>query len=125
LHGTSQKELQVCRAGQEPVPSWRRHRRHCTWRGASRSLPAFRRSFDVVEAALDTGHEGFALLLDEAQVLRDDTARAGEHPMSMLIAAVNGLQEAGLPLALVVCGLPTLRGRPATGQDVLRADVPR
>lgn len=65
--------------------------------------------FDAVEAALDTGHEGFALLLDEAQVIRDDTAREGEHPASMLVAAVNALQEAGLPLALVMCGLPTLR----------------
>lgn len=65
--------------------------------------------YGAVEAALDTGHEGFALLLDEAQVIRDDTAREGEHPMSMLIAGVNALQEAGLPLALVMCGLPTLR----------------
>lgn len=72
-------------------------------------LDLSRNLFDAVEAALDAGHEGFALLLDEAQVLRDDTARTGEHPMSMLIAAVNALQEAGLPLALVVCGLPTLR----------------
>lgn len=65
--------------------------------------------YDAVEAALDTGHEGFAVLLDEAQVLRDDTGRTGEHPLSMLVAAVNALQEAGLPLALVLCGLPTLR----------------
>ena len=65
--------------------------------------------YGAVEAALDTGHEGFALLLDEAQVIRDDTTRGGEHPMSMLVAAVNALQEAGLPLALVMCGLPTLR----------------
>lgn len=72
-------------------------------------LDLSRNLFDAVEAALDAGHEGFALLLDEAQVLRDDTARTGEHPMSMLIAAVNALQEAGLPLALVVCGLPTLQ----------------
>lgn len=65
--------------------------------------------YDAVEASLDTGHEGFAVLLDEAQVIRDDNQREGEHPLSMLIAAVNGLQEAGVPLALVVCGLPTLR----------------
>lgn len=68
-----------------------------------------RNLYDAVEAALDTGHEGFALLLDEAQVLRDDTTRGGEHPLSMLVAAVNALQEAGLPIALVLCGLPTLR----------------
>ena len=65
--------------------------------------------YDAVEAALDTGHEGFALLLDEAQVIRDDTARDGEYPLSMLVAAVNALQEAGVPIALVLCGLPTLR----------------
>jgi hypothetical protein len=64
--------------------------------------------YDAVEGALDTGHEGFALLLDEAQVIRDDTGRNGQYPMSMFIAAVNALQEAGLPLALVLCGLPTL-----------------
>lgn len=65
--------------------------------------------FDIVQAAVRTGHEGFAILLDEAQVIRDDKDRDGEHPLSMLVAAVNALQEAGLPLALVMCGLPTLR----------------
>jgi len=64
--------------------------------------------FDAVDEALETGHEGFVMLLDEAQVLRDDADRSGEHPLSMLIAAVNTLQEAGLPLALALCGLPTL-----------------
>lgn len=65
--------------------------------------------FEVVEAALATGHEGCAILLDEAQALRDETDRDGEHPLSMLIAAINALQESGLPIALVLCGLPTLR----------------
>lgn len=65
--------------------------------------------FTAVEEALAAGHVGFALLLDEAQVIRDDTSRDGDHPVSMLIAAVDALQEAGLPLALVMCGLPTLR----------------
>lgn len=72
-------------------------------------LDVSRNLYDAVEAALDTGHEGFVLLLDEAQVIRDDTLRDGQHPLSMLVAAVNALQEAGLPLALVMCGLPTLR----------------
>ncbi len=76
---------------------------------ASVELDVARNLYDAVAAALDTGHEGFALLLDEAQVVRDNSARDGEHPLSMLVAAVNALQEAGLPLALVVCGLPTLR----------------
>lgn len=64
---------------------------------------------EIVQAAVRTGHEGFAILLDEAQVIRDDKDRDGEHPLSMLVAAVNALQEAGLPIALVLCGLPTLR----------------
>ena len=75
----------------------------------SSELDVGRNLYAAVEAARDTGHEGFALLLDEAQVIRDDRGRGGEHPMSMLVAAVNALQEAGLPLALVLCGLPTLR----------------
>ncbi|MGH3496089.1 MAG: ATP-binding protein [Nocardioidaceae bacterium] len=65
--------------------------------------------YDAAETAWGTGHQGFALLLDEAQVIRDETHRAGEHPLSMLIAAVNALQESGLPIALVLCGLPSLR----------------
>jgi len=65
--------------------------------------------FKTVEAAVKTGHEGFALLLDEAQVVRDDKDRDGEHPLSMLVAIVNVIQESGLPIALVLCGLPTLR----------------
>lgn len=64
--------------------------------------------YDVVQGALDTGHDGFALLLDEAQVIRDDAGRVGQYPMSMFIASVNALQEAGLPIALVLCGLPNL-----------------
>jgi len=75
---------------------------------ASPAADINRSLYNAVEAALETGHEGFALLLDEAQVIRDDTTRHGEHPLSLLIAAANALQEAGLPLALVMCGLPTL-----------------
>lgn len=60
-------------------------------------------------AALDSGRSGVVLLLDEAQTLRDETARTGEHPLSMLITAFNALQEQGLPVALVLCGLPNLR----------------
>jgi len=63
----------------------------------------------VLDVALSCGYRGFALLLDEAQILKDDKNRDGEHPLSMLVAAVNALQEAGLPIALVLCGLPTLR----------------
>jgi hypothetical protein len=62
----------------------------------------------TVEAAQRAGKTGFALMMDEAQVLRDDKDRDGDHPLSILISAVSTLQRAGLPLALVLCGLPTL-----------------
>lgn len=65
--------------------------------------------FNATQAALETGHAGFTLLLDEAQVIRDDKDRDGEHPLSMLVATVNALQEAALPIGLVMCGLPTLK----------------
>ncbi len=65
--------------------------------------------FDSVDAALRQGRPGYLLMLDEAQVLRDDTDRHGSHPLSLLVAAVNALQERALPLGLTVCGLPTLR----------------
>ena len=65
---------------------------------------------DVVEVALNHGDAGFVLLLDEAQVLFDDhRAKRQEHPLSMLISAVAGLQSTGAPVALVLCGLPTLQ----------------
>ncbi len=67
--------------------------------------------FDVVEMAVSKGHGGFVLLLDEAQVVRDEhNRRAGEHPLSLLISSVVALQKADLPLGLVLCGLPTLTG---------------
>lgn len=66
--------------------------------------------FEVVETAVEKGHAGFVLLLDEAQVIRDETRRSGEHPLSLLISSVVALQKAELPLGLVLCGLPTLTG---------------
>lgn len=65
--------------------------------------------YRATEAAVRSGRAGFAILFDEAQVIADENARNGEHPLSMLIAAINALQERGLPVALVLCGLPTLR----------------
>ncbi|MEX1046614.1 MAG: AAA family ATPase [Actinomycetota bacterium] len=62
----------------------------------------------LAEAAAGQGLEGAVLLLDEAQVLRDERAREGEHPLSLLLSAVNAVQKTGRPLGLVVCGLPTL-----------------
>lgn len=63
---------------------------------------------DCSRLALEQGYQGVGLLLDEAQILRDDSARVGNHPLSMLIAGVSALQREGVPLGLVLCGLPTL-----------------
>ncbi len=65
--------------------------------------------FSAAKAADDHGSRGYLLMLDEAQVLRDERTREGEHPLSMLVAAVNGLQGQNIPVGLVVCGLPTVR----------------
>ncbi len=65
--------------------------------------------YDAVAAVHRHRHRGWLLMLDEAQVLRDDTDRTGSHPLSLLIAAVNALQEKELAIALTLCGLPTLR----------------
>ena len=66
--------------------------------------------FETVEMALGKGRDGFVILLDEAQVIRDGRDRQGEHPLSLLIASVVALQRRELPLGLVACGLPTLTG---------------
>lgn len=65
--------------------------------------------FNAAKAADDNGYEGYLLMLDEAQLLRDDKDASGQHPLSVLVAAVNTLQEAEIPVALVMCGLPTLK----------------
>ena len=69
-----------------------------------------RELFDTVQMAVEKGRTGFVLLLDETQVVRDERARSGEHPLSLLISTVVGLQRKEIPLGLVVCGLPTLTG---------------
>jgi hypothetical protein len=66
--------------------------------------------FETVETALQKGHNGFVLLLDESQVVRDENKPAGEHPLSLLTSSFVSLQKAELPLGLVLCGLPTLTG---------------
>ena len=66
--------------------------------------------FDLVELVVEKGRSGAVLLLDEAQVIRDERDRAGEHPLSLLVSAVAALQRKDLPLGLVLCGLPTLTG---------------
>lgn len=64
--------------------------------------------FDTVALAITKGRQGLVLLLDEAQLIRDERDRHGEHPLSLLIAPVVALQRRELPLGLVVCGLPSL-----------------
>ena len=66
--------------------------------------------FDATETAVSKGREGFVVLLDEAQVVRDERAASGEHPLSLLISSVVALQRREVPLGLVLCGLPTLTG---------------
>jgi hypothetical protein len=66
--------------------------------------------FETVESIVSHGKNGLVLLLDEAQVVRDETRATGEHPLSLLIAAVSSLQKAELPIGMVLCGLPTLTG---------------
>jgi DNA-binding transcriptional ArsR family regulator len=66
--------------------------------------------FEVVEMGVQKGRNGFVLLLDEAQVVRDETKRTGEHPLSLLISSIVALQRREIPLGLVLCGLPTLTG---------------
>ena len=76
---------------------------------AERQEELLAKLLDVTDVALKSGKAGFLLLLDEAQVLADDKDRSGEHPLSLLVAAVNTLQEKEVPIGLVLCGLPTLK----------------
>ncbi len=76
--------------------------------GSERESDLARDIFATVELAVAKGREGFVLLLDEAQLIRDERDRHGEHPLSLLIAPLVALQRQELPLAVVVCGLPTL-----------------
>ena len=62
----------------------------------------------AIESAQKHGRHGVVLLLDEAQILTDERDPRGSHALSTLVAAVSTLQKAGVPLCLVLCGLPTL-----------------
>lgn len=64
--------------------------------------------FETVELAVAKGRDGIVLLLDEVQLIRDESDRHGEHPLSLLVAPIVALQREGVPLAVVLCGLPTL-----------------
>jgi hypothetical protein len=76
--------------------------------GSQREEDLARDLFSTVELARARGRAGVVLLLDEAQLVRDERDRHGEHPLSLLIAPVVALQRAEVPLGLVLCGLPTL-----------------
>ncbi len=66
--------------------------------------------FEAVDSVVSHGRDGLILLLDEVQVIRDETRATGQHPLSLLVAAVSSLQKAELPIGMVLCGLPTLTG---------------
>jgi AAA ATPase-like protein len=76
--------------------------------GSERESDLAKDIFATVELAVTKGRDGLVLLLDEAQLIRDERGRHGEHPLSLLIAPLVALQRQELPLAVVVCGLPTL-----------------
>ena len=76
--------------------------------GSKREEDLARELFETAHLAVSKGGKGLVLLLDEAQLIRDERDRHGEHPLSLLIAPVVALQRQQLPLGLVVCGLPTL-----------------
>jgi hypothetical protein len=71
--------------------------------------------YEATRAGLEAGFHGYLLMLDEAQVLRDESDRNGQHPLSTLLVALNTLQEQELPIGLVLCGLPSI------GANLLRA----
>lgn len=65
--------------------------------------------FEAAAQAVRSGRRGYMLMLDEAQVVRDGPEGGDRHPLSMLVAAVNVLQEQGVPVGLTLSGLPNLR----------------
>ncbi len=67
--------------------------------------------FEAVAAAcrgvIAAGSSGIVLCYDEAHVVHDSVATL-QLPLSTLLAVTARLQREGLPLMLVMCGLPTL-----------------
>ncbi len=66
--------------------------------------------FETCQLAARKQFEGVMLLLDEAQVVRDEKGTRGSHPLSALLTAVVALQRREIRLGLVLSGLPTLAG---------------
>ena len=73
-------------------------------------------SLDKIKAVLETAWSalsrdrnvrGVVFAYDEAQNLTDRAAR-DQHPLSLLLDAFQSLQRKGLPLMLILTGLPTL-----------------
>lgn len=64
--------------------------------------------FETAKSAVRQGNQGLVLLLDEAQLIRDEKQRGSEHPLSLLVAPIVALQREEVPLSVVLCGLPTL-----------------
>ncbi len=61
--------------------------------------------YATVSSAVTHGRLGVILMFDEAQVLEDPAS------LSVLVAAVSALQRNAVPVALVMCGLPSLAAR--------------
>ena len=60
--------------------------------------------------SIDTDTRGIVFAYDEAQNL-DDRSGTDEYPLSLLLDAFQSLQRQGLPVLLVLSGLPTLVGK--------------
>lgn len=64
--------------------------------------------FNATKAAVEGKKSGLVVLLDEAQILTDQPGPSGSHALSSLVASISLLQKQGIPIALCLCGLPTL-----------------
>ena len=59
----------------------------------------------VTDLCLRAGRRGFVLRYDEFHVIHE---RTGEATLSALLAATAGVQQRGVPMLMVLCGLPPL-----------------
>ncbi|MBC7460091.1 MAG: AAA family ATPase, partial [Thermoleophilia bacterium] len=61
----------------------------------------------AVRLIVGAGRRGVVFAYDEAQALTDST-KSGEHPLALLLHVFQSLQSKGLPVLLILAGLPTL-----------------
>ncbi|MBC7460856.1 MAG: hypothetical protein H7287_05800 [Thermoleophilia bacterium] len=61
----------------------------------------------AVRLIVGAGRRGVVFAYDEAQTLTDST-KTGEHPLALLLHVFQSLQSKGLPVLLILAGLPTL-----------------